>query len=219
MSRCILFFVNYPEPGQVKTRLAESSSPELACELYKALVADMLPVLEGVEGAGVMVCYTPESRGGDMVAWLGSERRCLSQKGVDMGRRMENAFREAFFMFYDQVLLVGGDVPELSPEILGQAFDATTQGKAVLGPARNGGCYLIGFQRDAFLPEVFSDMVWSTEQVFEDARQRLAGSGRDVEVLPELAVVDTLEDVRDLAQRGVPEGSLTLEAARRMVAD
>ncbi|WP_147822143.1 TIGR04282 family arsenosugar biosynthesis glycosyltransferase [Salidesulfovibrio onnuriiensis] len=217
MNRCILFFVKYPEPGQVKTRLAESTSPEQACELYKAFVTDMLPVLEDVEGAEVMVCYAPEGKGREMTQWLGRQRRCLSQKGADIGRRMENAFREAFFMFYDQVVLVGSDIPELSAEVVQQAFDGLDKGRAALGPARDGGYYLIGFQRGAFVPEVFSDMVWSTGQVFEDTVQRLVGSGMAVEVLPEMADMDTLEDVRDLVDRGVPEGSLTLELAQKIV--
>lgn len=217
MNRCILFFVKYPEPGSVKTRLAEETSPAQACELYKAMVEEVLPVLESVEETDVMVCYTPETRGRDVGRWLGKGRRCLSQKGTDLGRRMENGFREAFFMFYEQVVLVGSDIPGLTAEIIGQAFAALDDGKVVLGPAEDGGYYLIGFERGSFTPEVFSDMVWSTETVFEDTVARLTKLGFGVETLPQLMDMDTLDDLRAQVERGDLEGSAILDLAAKMI--
>jgi len=219
MNRCILFFVKYPEPGQVKTRLAESATAEAARDLYKAFVEEELAVLEGMEGIDVMVCYAPETHGREIAEWLGGGRRYLSQKGMDLGRRMENGFREAFFMFYDEVVLVGSDIPELSADVIRQAFAGLSTGKAVLGPARDGGYYLIGFPRGSFIPEVFADMAWSTEKVFENTMERLTSSGMDVEILPALADMDTLDDVRDMVARGALQGSRTLELARKMVGE
>lgn len=217
MNRCILFFVKYPEVGQVKTRLAQDTSPEEACEFYRASVAHLITVLEDIEDVELVVCYAPESYGHQVKEWLGSERRRLSQKGADLGRRMENAFREAFFMFYDEVILVGSDIPELSADIFPQAFKELSSGKAVLGPARDGGYYLIGFPRDLFVPEVFSDMVWSNSQVLDSTVKRLATCDVEAAMLPEMGDVDTLTDLRGLVERSAPEGTRVLELARKMV--
>jgi rSAM/selenodomain-associated transferase 1 len=205
MSDCILFFVKYPEPGAVKTRLAEGSSPELAAAFYQALVEDKLAELDGLAQARyteLIVCYAPLTAGADMERWLGTAHRLLPQKGSDLGRRMENGFREAFFMGHERVVLAGSDIPGLTPEIIRQGLEGLTPDRAVIGPAEDGGYYLIGFHRAGFAPGVFRDMAWSEGSVYRQTLARLAEAGLAWTELAHLDDLDTLEDLQTMVALG-----------------
>lgn len=218
MKDCILFFVKYPVPGEVKTRLAEDSSPELAAEFYATFVEEKFEELKEECGAKVIVCHAPEGAGQAMRDWLGAGVRYFGQKGTDLGRRMENAFREAFLLGYDRAVLAGSDVPGLSPAILTEAIESLTEDTACLGPADDGGYYLVGFHRRGFKPEVLRDMEWSTRDVFERTASRLGKAGMNCHVLPPLEDMDTVEDVETLVALGSagPLGPRTLAEARRL---
>ncbi len=173
MSDCILYFVKYPHPGEVKTRLADGCSAELAAEFYRVFARKKLVEIAGTPKADVFVCYFPETMRRETVEWLGASHKYISQKGADLGRRMENAFREVFFMGYDRVVLVGSDIPGLTPDILRAGLDSLNAGSACIGPAGDGGYYLVGFHRHSFVPEVFHDMQWSREEVGQRTVNRL----------------------------------------------
>lgn len=218
MKECILFFVKYPVPGEVKTRLAEDSSPELAAEFYATFVEEKFAELKEGCRADLIVCHAPEGAGQAMRDWLGTGVRYFGQKGTDLGRRMENAFREAFLMGYGRAVLAGSDVPGLTPAILDEALQALDENTASLGPAEDGGYYCIGFHRKGFKPEPLRDVEWSTRSVFEQTASRLEKAGLDYHVLPPLEDVDTIEDVETLIALGNagPLGPRTLAEARRL---
>lgn len=215
---CVLFFIKYPEPGSVKTRLAEESTPEQAAAFYRAFVEDKLAELEaGIDG-DLVVFFTPEPLRDKVRRWLGKDRRYVAQKGADLGRRMENAFREAFFMGFERGVLVGSDIPGLTPDIVNRGLHCLEPGRASLGPAGDGGYYLIGFHRAGFMPEVFRTGEWSTPGVFERAFNVLAGTGFAFTELERLDDMDTMEDIETMLALG-PLGPLkgrTLEMARRL---
>ncbi|BDQ35127.1 TIGR04282 family arsenosugar biosynthesis glycosyltransferase [Pseudodesulfovibrio portus] len=216
---CVLFFIKYPEPGRVKTRLAEESTPEQAAAFYRAFVEEKLAELEaGVDG-DVVVFFTPESRRDAVRDWLGKGRRYVAQKGADLGRRMENGFREAFFMGYQRGVLVGSDIPGLSPGIVNLGLRCLEPDRASLGPAGDGGYYLIGFHRTGFSPEVFRTGEWSTPGVYERAFNVLAGTGLAFTELERLDDMDTMEDVETMLALGElgPLKGRTLEMARKLV--
>ncbi|QGY40173.1 DUF2064 domain-containing protein [Pseudodesulfovibrio cashew] len=219
MNDCVLFFVKYPEPGEVKTRLAENSSPELAAEFYATFVEEKFEELLSGCKAKIIVCFAPETAGQAMRDWLGEYHRYVGQKGADLGRRMENGFREAFFMKYERVVLAGSDVPGLSPAIIEEALEALTPDTACLGPADDGGYYLIGFHRKGFVPEVFRNIDWSTERVFEQTASLISGQGMKTHILPNLEDMDTLEDVETLIALGSagPLGTRSIAEARRLL--
>ena len=95
----------------------------------------------------------------------------------------------------------GSDIPDLPESILSEAFRSLDDHDAVLGPARDGGYYLIGFRRDTFVPDVFRGIEWSTDRVFAETRRKLEQATRSVYLLPEWSDVDTPEDLRDLKER------------------
>ena len=215
---CVLFFIKYPEPGSVKTRLAQGATPELAADFYRVFVEEKLAELEaGVDG-DLIVFFTPESRRDAVRDWLGKGRRYVAQKGVDLGRRMENGFREAFFMGFERGALVGSDIPGLTPEIVNQGLHCLQPDRASLGPAGDGGYYLIGFHRAGFMPEVFHSREWSTPGVFERAFNVLAESGLAFTELEGLEDMDTMDDIETMLALGSlgPLKGRTQEMARRL---
>lgn len=218
MSECILFFVKYPEPGEVKTRLAEDTSPEGAAEFYRVFVEEKFAELDESCEADILVFYTPENIRNQMGAWLGRDTRYLAQKGAELGRRMENAFREAFFMGYEKCVLVGSDVPGLNTDIITVALQSLTPETASIGPADDGGYYLIGFHKKGFVPEVFREMEWSTEHVFQNTVDRLDGLGVEWVELDRLEDTDTLDDVETLAALGTasPLGGRALAVVKKL---
>ncbi|QJB55133.1 TIGR04282 family arsenosugar biosynthesis glycosyltransferase [Pseudodesulfovibrio sp. zrk46] len=219
MKDCILFFVKYPEPGAVKTRLAEDSSPELAAEFYSVFAKEKLDELSHGSNADIIICFTPEDRKAETREWLGSGFRYIAQKGGDLGRRMENAFREAFFMGYDRALLVGSDIPALTSDIVNHGLEQIESGAAVLGPAEDGGYYLIGFPRGGMVPEVFHDIEWSTDTVAQETRNKLEAADLECRELEHLDDTDTLDDLEPLVALGSlgPLGSESLRVARKLV--
>lgn len=218
MKDCILFFVKYPVPGEVKTRLAENSSPELAAEFYATLVEEKLDELTKGCDATIITCHAPEGARQAMRDWLGTNRRYIGQKGTGLSRRMENAFREAFLMGYERVILAGSDVPGLTPAILAEGLESLTETSSCLGPVDDGGYYCIGFHRRGFRPEVLNDMEWSTASVFEQTASSMEKAGLTHHVLPPLTDIDTMEDLETLMAIGVagPLGPRTLAEARKL---
>lgn len=219
MRDCVLFFVKYPEPGMVKTRIADMSSPEAAADFYRVFVEEKLAELKAGCDADIIVCYYPESAGQVMCSWLGKGYRFLGQKGGDLGRRMENAFREAFFMGYDRAVLAGSDIPGLTCEIIGAALDGVDRDTASIGPAEDGGYYIIGFHRSGFVPEVFRKVEWSAGDVFSNTVDRLEEAGRRCAGLPQLDDLDTIEDVEEHVALGTagPLSGQALVMARKLV--
>jgi len=196
----ILLFVKAPIKGQVKSRLAAGLGDEAALELYKTFVSDILDTIEKTANPSTIFFHPPEAR--DAVAnWLGPERDYLPQEGHDLGLRMANAFATIFSMGSSRAVLIGSDIPDLPESILREAFRSLDDHDAVLGPARDGGYYLIGFRRDTFVPDVFRGIEWSTDRVFAETRLKLEQAKRSIHLLPEWRDVDTPEDLRELKDR------------------
>ncbi len=197
--RCIVIFVRYPEKGAVKSRLAPVLDEELVVSLYEAFVRDLLATLEG-SGHPFRIAFTPEEREEDIFRCFGRHDG-FPQTGTDLGERMKSAFQRCFSDGFSSVLLIGSDIPDLSPEIFAEAFKALDNNDAVIGPAADGGYYLIGFRREAFAPAAFAGVSWGTGTVFAETMARLGRAGGGVHRLPLWRDVDTPEDLRDLVRR------------------
>ncbi|MGE4423514.1 MAG: TIGR04282 family arsenosugar biosynthesis glycosyltransferase [Pseudodesulfovibrio sp.] len=217
MRDCLLFFVRHPEPGRVKTRLAGPATLEDAAAFYAVMVEDVLARLTGAIGADLLVCFTPAAHGEAMRAWLGEDRRFLAQRGADLGGRMAGGFADAFAMGYDRVVLTGSDIPGLTPAIVRRGLDALAPGRAVLGPAEDGGYYLVGFHRDGFVPALFDEAEWGGSGVCARAVERLRGAGKEAAVLDRLADLDTVDGLRAmLDSKDCPLTGRALALARKV---
>jgi hypothetical protein len=196
----ILFFVKAPLPGRVKSRLAASLGEEDALRLYRAFVEDMLETIDG-SGLPARVFVHPPDAISAVPAWLGRHRRYHPQDGADLGARMANGFRGIFAQGCSRAVLIGSDLPDLPSCLLHEALDALDRNDAVIGPARDGGYYLIGFRRETFLPAVFHGIRWSGDDVFVRTAEHLRNNGISTHILPRWRDVDTVDDLRDLARR------------------
>jgi rSAM/selenodomain-associated transferase 1 len=204
----ILFFVKYPEPGEVKTRLAPTIGPEKAAELYENFVLDLLAKLESTQ-LPFAICFYPEKKKELLMDWLGEGYAYILQKGADVGERMAAAFLEAFAGGYRRVILMGSDFPDLPQSFLEDSLGVLNTHDAVIGPAMDGGYYLIGFRKETFFRQAFEGMDWGTEGVFRQTLSILKDHRRQVYVLPVWNDIDTIEDLRQIIERSESSGFAT----------
>ena len=218
---CVILFTKYPEPGEVKTRLAAEIGPEGAAELARAFVEDTLDMLRWVEDADVLVCFSPKEREADMKAWLGEDRQYAAQKGPNLGIRMRNAFRVAYiFKKYRRVALLGSDVPQLHDDVIRKGLEALEERKgACIAPAEDGGYYLVGFNESAFEPRVLEQVDYGdTATVFHQTVSRMRFYDKRETVLETARDIDTLEDLRALFEAGAfKPTSATYKAAKKIL--
>lgn len=204
----ILFFVKYPEPGEVKTRLAARIGPDMAADLYGNFVLDLLEKLESTK-LPFTICLYPEKKRELFMGWLGDGYEYILQKGADLGERMVTAFLEAFVGGHRRVILVGSDFPDLPQSFLDASLGALNTHDAVIGPATDGGYYLIGFRKETFFRQAFEGMHWGTEGVFRQTLSILKDHRKRVYVLPVWNDIDTLEDLGQVIERSEGSGFAT----------
>lgn len=188
----LIIFLRKPELGKVKTRLAATIGAEQALAVYERLLHH---TLECAAKLDVMrAAWTTGN--GDVTELLAPyDFTVYEQQGNDLGERMEFAFEQAFANGNSPVLIIGTDCPGLTQEILEQALEALRDHDAVLGPARDGGYYLLGLKRP--FSEAFHGVQWSTETVARDTINVLKEHALTVHLLPKLIDVDTEQDLRD----------------------
>lgn len=196
--RCILLMVKHPGFVPVKTRLAASLGEAKARSLYEALAADAVRIL-AEEDRLLTVLYDPPEAGDAVARWLGSGPIYRPQRGSGLGERMAAGLREAFDAGFHTAVLTGSDIPGLDSDLARQALDGLDTHDAVIGPAPDGGYYLIGFSGESFLPEAFEGIPWSTGEVFSRTLGVLERKGRRVLVLPFRRDIDTIEDLQFFA--------------------
>ncbi len=197
--RCLLFFMKSPEKGKVKSRLAAVIGDELAAKLYKEFATQMLSTLQKGDFP-FHVCFYPKDALSALKEWLGDQYRYIPQKGKNLGERMRNSFMEAFDMGFKRVVLIGSDIPDLPVEFVKEAFASLGNEDGVIGPACDGGYYLIGFKESTFSPQVFEGLTWGTETVFDKTMEVLRKLNLKFHILPRWRDIDTIEDLVRLNQ-------------------
>ncbi|WNJ21316.1 TIGR04282 family arsenosugar biosynthesis glycosyltransferase [Pontibacter sp. G13] len=190
-SRLLLIFVKDPIPGQVKTRLAADIGHEKALAVYRELLAHTRRLAASVD-AHPWVWYGNRVPENDLWSEAGFERTL--QTGDDLGERMELAFADGFERGFREICIIGSDCAQLTAEILTDAFDQLTKQDAVIGPAQDGGYYLIGMNR--LHAGVFRGKTWSTDTVFEETVADLQSANLSIHQLPTLSDVDHASDLR-----------------------
>lgn len=199
-SRCIIVFLKAPKKGFVKTRLAEGIGSAKALMLYQAFVSDILSAAARVD-ADIRIFGHPRGWEQDAPQWTQNTPHVFTQKGADLGERMVNALACAAADGYWRTVLIGSDIPEMTESLLEEAFCRLADHDAVIGPAMDGGYYLVGFSGSRICRAAFEDMAWSGADVYENTRKRLAQNHNTVYALQPLADIDTVEDLRGLASR------------------
>ena len=190
----VMVFMRAPQLGRVKTRLARKLAPQAVLALYRCFVADTLAAVTAA-GCRPILCVHPPTAAKAAATEFGSRYEAVAQEGAHLGERMANAFYRAFSTGHSRALLVGVDIPHLPARIYREAFDALARHPAVIGPATDGGYYLIGFNRNTLVGAVFDGMPWGTDGVFERTCEVLAANGVQPYRLPPYRDLDTVEDV------------------------
>lgn len=196
----LLVFLRAPREGQVKTRLACEIGPVAALEAYRTLLQRTLDA--AADFGAVELRFTPYDALPLVEPLLRPGWTAVGQGEGDLGVRLDSAFRDAFRDGFQRVMVVGSDCPEISPEDLSQADERLSESDVVLGPAHDGGYWLLGLRRPA--PFLFRDMPWSTPHVFAETVRRVEAAGLRLGRLRELADVDTAADWRRWLERARP---------------
>jgi rSAM/selenodomain-associated transferase 1 len=186
----LIIFVKAPRDGEVKTRLAQSIGAERACAAYRELVTHVLGVGEKFGRAELR--FSPDDAVAEITPWLRPSWTSQAQGDGDLGARMHRAFTDAFARGAERVVIIGSDCVEIETRDLRTAFRELKTHDVVVGPATDGGYWLIGLR--APQPEIFREIVWSSEQVFGQTLQRAKSLRLKSQLLRILNDVDTGED-------------------------
>ncbi|MEQ9231624.1 MAG: TIGR04282 family arsenosugar biosynthesis glycosyltransferase [Cyclobacteriaceae bacterium] len=181
-------------PGMVKTRLAKDVGMFLALDIYQELVNHTAKVVRKVD-ADKMVFYSEYVEVED--AFEGEDFEYSVQTGNSLGERMQNAFQHAFDKGYSRVTIIGSDCYDLKAKHLEQAFDQLEINDIVVGPAKDGGYYLLGLNGPC--PALFEGKEYSHDKVFEELMSEAKDLELECHVLDKLNDIDTLEDVKGTA--------------------
>jgi rSAM/selenodomain-associated transferase 1 len=211
--RCILVFLRVPEKGKVKTRLSMALDKEFVLNIYKNFVLDVIETLKK-RRYPTRICYYPADGKDEVAEWLGRSHVYSPQRGNDLGERMANSFLKAFSDGYKQVILIGTDVPDLQGAILDEAFESLQKKSVVIGPAFDGGYYLIGFHSNTFMPNVFQRIPWGSEHVFDKTIRILRKYRFSAHVLPKARDIDVYEDLVDFMKKEFENKSVALNTIR-----
>jgi rSAM/selenodomain-associated transferase 1 len=196
----ILLFIKAPIMGQVKSRLAAVIGKKAAFELYKCFILDIVDTIKKTGQPFKIFFYPPDALAA-VTSWLGRRWHFMPQQGNDLGQRMENAFMRCFSEGFERAVLIGSDLPDLTPSVLHEAISSLAENDVVIGPAPDGGYYLIGFNKGTFMPRLFHGIPWSTETVFQETMTILQDSPLTVHRAPQWNDVDTAEDLKALFKR------------------
>lgn len=184
----VLIFTRYPEVGKVKTRLAKGIGAEEACAIHDRLARHAVNEVRNWGGR-----YELWVTGGERELWLEwlGPHVWRSQGEGDLGERMQRAFDQGFASGVGRVVVMGTDCPALDEAVLEQAFSSLDQHDVVIGPADDGGYYLLGLKKP--MPELFSQIPWGTAEVLNQTTERLPVGGYHL-----LRVLSDIDEVADL---------------------
>ena len=198
----LVIFAKAPIPGEVKTRLCPPLTPDEAATLHGSFVLDML------EGTKLAVAklqlpfhrYLACAPSSELVFFKIMEERqdvrLLDQVGESLGQRMHHTFVDLFAKGYKQVIIVGTDVPTLPLTVYQEALTLLGKADVVLGPALDGGYYLIGLKQPA--EQLFTGVPWSTDQVLAVTQQNANTLGLSVGLTTAWRDIDTIADLQSL---------------------
>lgn len=187
-TNALIIFTRNPEIGKVKTRLAKTIGNEKALEVYKALLDHTFSITEKLD-CKKFVFYDSKIIENDQ--WENNKYEKKLQIGNDLGERMQNAFQELFHLGYKNCIIIGSDLFDLQAKHITDAFAKLKKNNAVIGPAEDGGYYLLGLKE--IIKQIFTNKKWGTNTVLEDTLKDL--ETLSVDFLEILNDIDTFEDL------------------------
>ena len=187
----LIIFTRNPELGKCKTRLAATVGDETALNIYKFLLDHTKNITQGLN-IGKWLYYSDDIWENDI--WDSSDYAKKVQSGNDLGERMSNAFIDGFNAGYEKIIIIGSDMYDLTENDLLEAFNLLDQHDYIIGPAIDGGYYLLGMK--IFNPALFNNKIWGSNAVFQATVQDLRNM--DYGLLAPKNDIDYFEDIKDI---------------------
>jgi rSAM/selenodomain-associated transferase 1 len=191
----LIIFTRYPEPGKTKTRMIATLGEEGAAMLQRQMTENTLTQAQKLQRDRKLSVEVYFAGGNELLMqdWLGSDLVYRQQCEGDLGQRMVSAFKQTFAMRATRVVMIGIDCPDLNEMILAEAFERLSEHDLVLGPAVDGGYYLIGLNR--LISELFTGISWGTSTVLATTQKIANQLGLNAYYLPRLHDIDRPEDL------------------------
>ncbi len=196
LKELLLIFIKNPKKGAVKTRLATTLGDEKALSIYEKLLNHTRSVVQSVH-VDKQLWYSdfiPESDNWDHIAPVKK-----LQERKNLGQRMKYAFKQAFDDGYQNIVIIGSDCAQLQSRHIEKAFNALKSYETVIGPAPDGGYYLLGMNR--FLPVLFANKPWGKSGVLQQTIANCEQQGITYKLLEKLNDVDTEKDWNEVKNR------------------
>ena len=190
--KALIVFTRNPELGKCKTRLAATIGDQSALDVYRFLLDHTVKITAPLR-ADVYVYYSEKIKEIDI--WDTTVFRKKQQQGHDLGAKMQNAFTEVFKMGYQKAIIIGSDMYDITTQDLEAAFSTLEDNNFVIGPAQDGGYYLLGMKH--LKPPLFKNKKWGTNTVLGDTLKDL--ELENLAILAEKNDVDYYEDIKDIA--------------------
>ncbi len=190
----LIIFAKYPEPGKVKSRIASELGAERAAEVYSRIAKAVIEKVSTSDTHRTIIFYDPPERENEIKLWLGINKHSFErQSGSTIGEKMSNSFRAVFSRGAEKAVLIGTDIPEITAGTVNAAFGLLDETDVVLGPAEDGGYYLMGLRNSE--PLLFRDIEWSTNLVLSQTIDRIKERKLSYNLLQTLKDVDTAGDI------------------------
>ena len=191
-NQALVVFARAPVEGQVKTRLAAELGAAAALAIYRELVERTIGAARGSSSWSLTVAHTPHDASAVMRDWLGSDIALWPQPDLDLGGRMEAAIAMLRSGGAQRVVVIGTDCPDMTTSVIQDAFDRLSRHDVVVGPAHDGGYYLIGMS--GMHPSLFQNIPWSSARTLEVTLERARSNGLSVALLEAHGDIDTGDD-------------------------
>lgn len=190
----LIVFAKYPEPRKVKTRLGATIGFELACEFYKIFLQLTFDLARDSNIDSIKIYFTPEDKENEFKKMIPDEFNLIPQKGDCLGAKLHNAFRDSFKSGAKKTVIIGSDSPTLSSTVIREAINHLEHKDLVLGPADDGGYYLVGAKEPSKF--LFEDIDWSTTSVLANTIKKAEQKKLKYFLLPEWYDVDDLQSLK-----------------------
>ena len=193
-----MLLTRYPEAGKTKTRLIPHLGAQRAALLQRRmteyLVSELRPPQQ--DSPWALEVHFAGGSVGEMRRWLGTELTYRAQPGGDLGDRLQQTFAQGFRQQRERIVVIGSDCPAITASHVEQAFQALQRHQVVLGPAQDGGYYLVGLSGPC--DPLFQNIAWSTPQVFEQTMAIVTRLQLSLATLEPLPDIDRPEDLATL---------------------
>lgn len=193
MNNSLIIFIKNSIKGKVKTRLAKDLGDDKALKIYTQLLKHTCNISKGID-INKDVYYSKYIEKNDI--WSTNIFNKYIQEGKDLGERMANAFQKGFEANNQSICIIGSDCYNLTSQIIEDAFKKLRTHDFVIGPANDGGYYLLGMNQ--YYPQIFKNKTYSTANVFRETIDEIKKLGNNYFVLPELIDIDNINDLKKM---------------------